>query len=72
MEAGCGRRSRPSEVAAGKADEEAAKEAAEEEMKKAMKEDREPSATTGERQLTKRWAEGKRGGKEEVKGVRRG
>ena len=68
VEAGCGRRSRPSEVAAGKADE----EAAEEEMKKATEEDREPSATTGERQLTKRWAEGKRGGKEEVKGVRRG
>ena len=67
-EAGCGCWGRPSEAAAG----EAAEVAAEKEVREVTIEGREPSATTGERQLTKRWAEGKRGGKEEVKGVRRG
>ena len=67
VEAGCGRRSRPSEVAAGKAVE----EAADEEMKKATKEDREPSATTGEWQPTERWAEEEERRKEEVKETRR-
>ena len=67
VEAGCGRRGRPSEAAAGKTVE----EAAEEEMKKATKGDREPSANTGEWPSTERWAEEEERRKEEVKETRR-
>ena len=66
-EAGCGCWGRPSEAAAGEADE----VAAEKEVREVTIEGREPSATTGERQQTERRAAEEEERKEEVKKTRK-
>ena len=66
-EAGCGCWGRPSEAAAGEADE----VAAEKEVREVTIEGREPSATTGERQQTERRAAEEEERKEAVEKARK-